>query len=235
MLGKSRTAVFFQWFVGREGRKVGLLKRWARRHVVWGDTKNCTQLWPDAHFQVKMPKSHQVRTILWSSDDSDVEKLKLQAAVARSTFGSQNVKIYTPATGNFLKFRCPKIACRCGAKSSSKSKCTRHTSDGPLFEVRIARRCGAKRISKSKTDGLGPLLQVPMTPLWRQTHFQVKNGRSQTTFASSDVEKLHATVAQSAFPSQNAQNTPATDHFLKLGCRKIAHRCGAKRIFKSKC
>ena len=48
-------------------------------------------------------------------------------------------------------------------------------------------------------------------------------------------EKLHAVVARSTFPSQNAQNTPGPDHFWKLGCRKSARRCGAKHISKSKC
>ena len=49
-------------------------------------------------------------------------------------------------------------------------------------------------------------------------------------------EKLHATVARSTFPSQNAQNTSASDHFWKIGRRKIksARRCGAKHISKSK-
>ena len=46
-------------------------------------------------------------------------------------------------------------------------------------------------------------------------------------------EKLHAVVARSTFPSQNAQNTPAPDHFWQLRCRKSARRCGAKRISKS--
>ena len=65
------------------------------------------------------------------------------------------------------------------------------------------------------------------------------------------MEKLHAAVARSAFSSQNVQNTPCSDHFLKLGCGKIAHyhsdhvlelgcgkiacRSGAKHICKSKC
>ena len=31
-------------------------------------------------------------------------------------------------------------------------------------------------------------------------------------------EKLHAVVARSAFPSQNVQNTPCSDHFWKLRC-----------------
>ena len=43
-------------------------------------------------------------------------------------------------------------------------------------------------------------------------------------------EKLHAVVAPSTFPSQNVQNTPTSDHFSKLRCRKSARRCGAKRI-----
>ena len=48
-------------------------------------------------------------------------------------------------------------------------------------------------------------------------------------------EKLHAVVARSTFRSQNVQNTPRSDHFWKLRCRKSARRCGAKHISKSKC
>ena len=48
-------------------------------------------------------------------------------------------------------------------------------------------------------------------------------------------EKVHAVVARSTFRSQNVQNTPASDHFWKLRCRKSARRCGAKHISKSKC
>ena len=47
-------------------------------------------------------------------------------------------------------------------------------------------------------------------------------------------EKLHAVVARSTFPSQNVQNTSASDHFWKLRCQKSARRCGAKHISKSK-
>ena len=50
----------------------------------------------------------------------------------------------------------------------------------------------------------------------------------RTTFGASDVEKVHAVVARSTSPSQNVQNTPGSDHFWKLRCRKSAHRCGAK-------
>ena len=48
-------------------------------------------------------------------------------------------------------------------------------------------------------------------------------------------EKLHAAVDRSTFSSQNVQSTPFSDHFSKLGCRKMARRCGAKRVFKSTC
>ena len=75
------------------------------------------------------------------------------------------------------------------------------------------------------------------TPLWREAHFQVKsvkNWRSRTTFWRSDVKKVHAVVARSTFPSENVQNTSASDHFWKLRCQKSARRCGAKHISKSK-
>ena len=47
-------------------------------------------------------------------------------------------------------------------------------------------------------------------------------------------EKLHAVVARSTFPSQNAQDAPTSDDFSKLRCRKSTRRCGAKHISKSK-
>ena len=76
------------------------------------------------------------------------------------------------------------------------------------------------------------------TPLWREAYFEVKMLKTpgvRTTFGSSDVEKVHAVAARSTFPSQNVQNTSASDHFWKLRCRKSARRCGAKHISKSKC
>ena len=48
-------------------------------------------------------------------------------------------------------------------------------------------------------------------------------------------QKLHAAVARSAFPTQNAKKLRGSEHFLKLRCSKIARRCGEKRILKSKC
>ena len=48
-------------------------------------------------------------------------------------------------------------------------------------------------------------------------------------------EKVHTVVARSTFRSQCVQNTPCSDHFWKLRCRKSARRCGANHISKSKC
>ena len=59
------------------------------------------------------------------------------------------------------------------------------------------------------------------TPLWREAHFQVKMYKThhvRTIFGGSDVEKMHASVVRSAFPSQNVQNTPCTNHFWRFRC-----------------
>ena len=210
-VGKSRNTVFLQWFLAPEGRKVGSLKRRVRSQLARGEMKNCTPLWREAHVQVKMYKTHHSRTTFGSCD---VEKV--HAVVARSTFPSQNVQ-NTPGSDHFWKLWCRKSARRCGAKHISKSKCTKHTILGPLLEVEMSKKC---------------------TPLWHEAHFQVKMYKAhqvRTTFGSCDVEKVHAVVARSTFPSQNVQNTPFSDHFWKLRCRKSARRCGAKHISKSKC
>ena len=177
-VGKSRNTLFLQWFMAPQGRKVGSLKRRVRSQLARWEMKNCTPLWREAHFQVKMYKTPQLRTTFGSCD---VEKV--HAVVARSTFPSQNVQ-NTPASDHFWKLRCRKSARRCGAKHISKSKCTKHLSSRPLFEVQMSKKC---------------------TPLWREAHFQVKMYKTpqlRTTFWSSDVEKVHAVVARSTFPSQ---------------------------------
>ena len=142
---------------------------------------------------------------------------KVHAVVARSTFWSENVQ-NTPGSDHFLKLRCRKSARRCGAKHISKSKCTKHTILGPLLEVAMSKKC---------------------TPLWCEAHFQVKMYKTphgRTTFGSSDVEKVHAVVARSTFPSQNVQNTPCSDHFLTLRCRNSVekvHAVVARSTFRS--
>ena len=63
-------------------------------------SKKCTPLWREAHFQVKMYKTHQVRTTFGGSD---VEKV--HAVVARSTFRSEHVQS-TRGSDHFWRFRC---------------------------------------------------------------------------------------------------------------------------------
>ena len=194
-VGKSRNIVFFQWFVAPEGRKVGSLKRRVRSQLARWVMKNCTPLWREAHFEVKMYKTHHVRTTFGSCD---VEKV--HAVVARSTFPSENVQ-NTPRSDHFWKLRCRKSARRCGAKHISKWKCTKHTMVGPLLAVAMSKKC---------------------TPLWREAHFEVKMYKThhvRTTFGGSDVEKVHAVVARSTFRSQNVKNTRGSDHFWRFRCR----------------
>ena len=142
---------------------------------------------------------------------------KLHAVVARSTFPSQNVQ-NTPWSEHFWKLRCQKSARRCGAKHISKSKCTKHQGFGPLLEVEMSKKC---------------------TPLWREAHFQVKMHKthhSRTTFGSWDVEKVHAVVARSTFPSQKCQKLTVSDHFWRFRCRKPVekvHAVVARSTFRS--
>ena len=154
-VGKSRNTVFLAWFGAPEGRKVGSLKRRVRSQLARWEMKNCTPLWCEAHFQVKMYKTLGVRTTFGSWD---VEKV--HAVVARSTFPSQNVQ-NTRGAGHFWQLRV--------ARSTFPSQNVQNTPLSDHFwKLRCrksARRCGAKHISKSKvqkTDGYGALLDVQM-------------------------------------------------------------------------
>ena len=224
-VGKSRFTVFFQWFVAPEsksrlakaaGAEPAGQRRDEKLHAVVARStfpsqnaqntplsdhfwklqcrKKCTPLWREAHFQVKMYKTHHSRTTFGSWDDE-----KVHAVVARSAFRSQNVQ-NTPAPDHFWQLRCRKSARRCGAKRISKSKCTKHTSSGPLLAVEMSKKC---------------------TPLWREAHFEVKMLKApgvRTTFGGSDVEKVHAVVARSTFRSNNVKNTRGSDHFWRFRC-----------------
>ena len=206
-VGKSRNTVCFQWFVAPEGRKVGSLKRRVRSQLARWVMKNCTPLWRETHFEVKMCKTHQVRTTFGSCD---VEKV--HAVVARSTFWSQNVQ-NTTCSRHFWKLRCWKSARRCGAKHILKSKCTKHTRSGLLLEVEMSKKCTPVwceahfQVKMYKTPHVRAIFWgsdvEKCTPLWREAHFQVKMYKAplvRATFGGSDVEKVHAVVARSTFP-----------------------------------
>ena len=180
---------FWRFGCWKSARRCGAkhISKWkCTKHTMFGPllevemSKKCTPLWREAHFQVKMYKTHHARTTFGSWD---VEKV--HAVVAQSTFPSQNVQ-NTPCSDHFL-------------------------------EVEMSKKC---------------------TPLWRKAHVQVKMYKThqvRTTFGSWDVEKVHAVVARSTFPSQNVQNTTCSRHFWRFGCWKSARRCGAKHISKWKC
>ena len=95
--------------------------------AIW---EKCTQLWREAHFEVKMHKTPHVRTTFGSYVE------KVHAVLARSTFRSQNVQS-TTCSDHFWKL-CRKSARRSGAKHISKSKRTKHHMFAPLLDVQVS-------------------------------------------------------------------------------------------------
>ena len=123
---------------------------------------------------------------------------KVRAVVARSTFPSRKGKS-TSRSKHFWKLRCRKSVRHCGAKHISKSKVSKHEGFGPLFDVQMSKKC---------------------TPLWREVHFQVKSVKARgirTTFWRPDVEKVHAVVARSTFPTQKCKKLRVCVFFIPLG------------------
>ena len=153
--------------------------------------KNCTPLWREAHFQVKMYKTHQVRTTFGSCD---VEKV--HAVVARSTFPSEHVQ-NTPLSDHFWKLRCRKSARRCGARHISKSKCTKHTMYGPFLEVQMSFRvAGARDCAPcqkwAKREGFVAFsTTTTTTPHYTPIHYNYNYNYTFTTF---HYTKLHYTT-----------------------------------------
>ena len=161
-----------------------------------GQVKNGTRLWRKAHLQVKMHKTPHSRSHFGSSDVP-----KCHAAVAKSTFASQNAQNST-FPEPFWKLRRSKMPRGCGEKHICKSKCTKLHIPGAILEVATFQNA---------------------TRLWRKAHLQVKMHKtphSRSHFGSCDVQKLHAAVARSIFVSQNVENTTLSGHFLKFTCPK---------------
>ena len=139
---KSRNAVFFQCFVAPKAQKVGSLKRQVRSHLVGWEIKNCLRLWREAHSEVKMSKTIQVRSTFgrwdvekvratsWREAHFEVKRptahqvrntfeswdvKKMHAAAAHSTLQKQIGKD-TTCSHHFLTLSCRKSACRCSVK-----------------------------------------------------------------------------------------------------------------------
>ena len=113
---------------------------------------------------------------------------KLHAIVARSTFGSENIK-NTSRPEHFCQLTCRKSERRCGAKHIWKSKCAKHHMFGALLEVEMFKKCFRSKRAKHTT--FGTLLEVEIfkkcTALWREAHLEVKMCKTQqcrTTFGS---------------------------------------------------
>ena len=164
-VGKSRNTVFFQWFGAPEGREVGSLKRRVRSQLARWEMKNCTPLWREAHFQVKMYKTPGVRTTFGSWD---VEKV--HAVVARSTFPSQNVQ-NTSSVGPLLEVEMSK-------------KCT------PLWREAHFQVKSVKNWRSRTTFGGSDVEKVSKkcTPLWHEAHFEVKSVKNWGFWAFFDVK-----------------------------------------------
>ena len=113
----------------------------------------------------------------------------------------------------------------------------------PGGKVGLLKRRARSHVVRWDTKSCTPLWREAnfreCAPLWREARFQIKTYKAhhfRTTFGSWVVEKVHAIVVWSIFPSQNVQSTPCSDHFWKLSeMSKTCRHCGAKHISKSKC
>ena len=208
-VGKSRFTVFFQWFGAPEGRKVTSVKRRVRSQLARWEMKNCTPLWGEAHFQVKMYKTRQVRTTFGSWDVG-----KVHAVVARSTCPSQNTKL--AILGALLEVemseKCtplwPEAHVQVKMYKTRHSRTTFGSWDVGKVHAVVARSTFPSQNTKHAI--LGALLEVEMsekcTPLWREAHVQVKMYKTR-------------------------QRRP----LLEVEMSKSARRCGTKHMSKSKC
>ena len=131
--------------------------------------KNCTPLWPEAHFQVKMYKTHQVSDHFW--------KWRRRKSARRC--GAKHIS----------KSKCTKhLSVGPRLEVEMSKKCTPLWREAH-FQVKMCKT----------PQGFGPLLEVAMskkcTPLWREAHFRSQkcyktDQGSRTTFGGSDVEKV---------------------------------------------
>ena len=168
-VGKSRNTVFFQWFVAPEGRKVGSLKRRVRSQLATGAMKNCTPLWREAHFQVKMYKTPQRRTTFGS--------LRCQKSARRC--GAKHIS----------KWKCRKhLSVGRLLEVAMSKKCT------PLWREAHFQVKSVKSWRSRTTFGGSDVEKVSKkcTPLWREAHFcqKCKKLRVLSLFWREDVEKV---------------------------------------------
>ena len=174
-----------------QGRKVGSLKRRVRSHLARWEMKNCTPLWREAHFQVKMYKAPHSRTTFgcrksarrcgakrfckWKSKrhltfgpllEVAMSK-KVHAVVAWSAFASEKVKD-TARSDHFWKLPCRKVHAFVARSTFPSQTVQRTPAPDHFWKLRCRNR----------------------TPLWREAHLQVnmlKAPHVRTTFGGSDA------------------------------------------------
>ena len=190
-VGKSRNTVFFQWFGAPEGRKVGSLKWRVRSHLAGWEMNNCTPLWREAHFEVKIfyYKTHHSRTTFGSWD---VEKV--HAVVARSTFASKMYKTHHVRTifGGSDVEKVHAVVARSTFRSQNVQK---HTILGPLLEVQMsfrvasARDCGPCQKWAKREGFVTFSTMTTTTPHYTPIHYT-----TTTTTPSLHSTTLHSTT-----------------------------------------
>ena len=133
--------------------------------------KKCTPLWREAHFQVKMYKTHLCRTTFGSCD---VEKVHAVVArrCAKHISKSKCTKhhMFAPLLEVRMLKKCTSLW-----REAHFEVNTKHHMFAPLLEVRMLKKCA---------------------PLWREAHFEVKMLKTlevRTTFGGSDVASLRFT------------------------------------------
>ena len=160
--------------------------------------KNCTPLWRKAHSEVKMLKNWRSGTTFGSSDAE-----KLDAAVAKCTFESENVKNWRSGTtfgsSDAEKLDAAVAKCTFESQNVKKLSCSQHFL--VFYCGKVAWHCGEMQIWKSK---------------------MLKNCRARSIFWRSTVVKLPATVAKRACASENDPKLSSAEHFLTFWCRKIS-------------
>ena len=115
--------------VAPEGRKVGLLKRRVRKHVVRWEMEKCRPLWRETHVQVKMHKTNLCRTTFGTCD---VEKV--HAVVAACKFGSQNVQ----CRSTFGSCAVEKVHAVVVRSTFPNQKCEKTEGYGALLDVQMS-------------------------------------------------------------------------------------------------
>ena len=163
-VGKSRNTVFFQWFEAPEGRKVGSLKRRVRSQLARWEMKNCTPLWREAHFEVKMYKTHHVSDHFW--------KLRCRKSARRC--GAKHISKWKctkhSILGPLLEVEMSQKVHAVVARSTFRSQHVKNTwGFGPPLEVQMSKKC---------------------TPLWRgRWSHVVPRGRRKGLSILSKVSK----------------------------------------------